>query len=126
MNGETVAILSKSSGKYLDGRAESGQEVLMTARDPVGDLYLNWNIVQLENGLVAVRSVSSGVYLDGRHEPNINVLVTDGNPAESAYFQWRLIPTGEDDWFVLQSVSSNSFLDGRGAEENALVTDRPW
>jgi hypothetical protein len=52
--------------------------------------------------------------------------VTNRHPDNDAFLQWRIFYTGEEDWFVFESVSSRCFLDGRGGQDNALVTNRNW
>lgn len=116
MNGQTVALQSRSSGKFLDGRCKDGEVAFMTNRNPTGDKFLQWNIHQMGGGKIAIKSCSSWGFLDGRNHSGEKALVTDRYPNNDAFLQWRLINTGEGDWFVLQSVSSGCFLDGRGGE----------
>lgn len=125
MNGQRVALQSRSSGKFLDGRSHNNEVAFMTNRNPTGDAYLQWTFMKI-NDVYAIKSVSSNCFLDGRNHSNEKALVTNRYPNNDLYLQWRLIPTGDGDWFVLQSCSSGCFLDGRGGEEEALVTNRNW
>ena len=63
------AIRSVSSGCYLDGRANE-EEVLVSDRNPEGDQFLNWSVVNLGDGSFSFQSRSNGRFLDGRDNQN--------------------------------------------------------
>merc|ERR1711902_297068 len=120
------AIKSVSSGKYLDGRNQNYNNPLVTNRNPEGDKFLHWTIVQtnVENQF-ALKSVSSGFYLDGRNQNYNNPLLTNRNPKGDRYLHWTIVPTNVESQFALRSVSSGFYLDGRNQHyDNPLMTNR--
>merc|ERR1712157_71139 len=126
--GVKYAIKSVSSGKYLDGRNQNYNNPLITNRNPKGDKYLHWNIVQtnVENQF-ALKSVSSGFYLDGRNQNYDNPLLTNRDPTGyDPPLQWTLQKTnGGWNNIAIKSVSSQFYLDGRNPNyNNPLLTNR--
>jgi hypothetical protein len=49
--------------------------------------------------------------------------MTDRNPIGDNFLHWYVISVGGG-YFALKSVSSGKYLDGRGSEEEPLMTDR--
>merc|ERR1712000_579082 len=86
-----IAIKSVSSGKYLDGRNDAHDNPLLTKRNPAGDRFLQWKIVECDQG-IALESVSSGKYLDGRNKQHANPLLTKRNPSGDKFLQWIVVP----------------------------------
>merc|ERR1711902_133226 len=128
--GVKYAIRSVSSGKYLDGRSSSFDNPLLTNRNPEGDKFLHWTIVEtnVENQF-ALKSVSSGRYLNGRKPHENNPLISNRDPTKinfSYLFQWTFQKTnGGANNVAIKSVSSQKYLDGRNSSfNNPLVTNR--
>merc|ERR1712048_112922 len=92
--GVKYAIKSVSSGYYLDGTNQTDSNPVLTNRDPSGDKFLHWTIVQtnVENQF-ALRSVSSGFYLDGRDQNYNTPLTTNRDPTDDYYLQWTFEKT---------------------------------
>jgi hypothetical protein len=115
-----IAIRSVSSKKYLDGRNPEHNEVWITARNPIGDKYLQWT-VEMYDGYYAFKSVSSGQYLDGRNSSYASkdgaLWVTNRNPSGDKYLQWKIETV--DGKLALKSVSSGLYIDGRNANYSA-------
>ena len=130
---ECCAILSVSSGGYLDGRNPEhcgGPNLFLTYRNPVGDRYLQWKIVPLANGHYAILSLSSGGYLDGRnpeHCDGPNIFLTRRAPENDRYLQWDIIDM-HNGHFAILSLSSGGYIDGRNPEHcggpNVFITRR--
>jgi len=75
----------------LDGRSKSGDTVILTNRDPDGDAFLLWEVVQIGDNY-AIKSASSGGYLDGRAKNGDHVLVSVRDPVGDKYLLWEIIP----------------------------------
>ena len=89
------AILSVSSGQYLDGRNKGMSDPLLSdgKRNPATDTYLQFTISKLgSSSEYSILSVSSGQYLDGRDVGITNPLLSDGNriPATDKYLQFEI------------------------------------
>jgi len=88
-----VNIRSVSSHNYLDGRGpeHTGPTVYLTNRNPLGDKYLQWEIIPYGETF-ALRSVSSRNYLDGRGPEHTGptVYLTNRNPLGDTYLQWEV------------------------------------
>eukprot|EP01084_Bolivina_argentea_P233792 393685_1 len=83
--GIVYALKSVSSGNYLDGRGGDA-EPLMTNRNPKGDQFLLWVVIQTNNGF-ALKSCSSNKYLDGRSKEK-EPLMTYRDPMNDKFLQW--------------------------------------
>eukprot|EP01088_Endostelium_zonatum_P010143 TRINITY_DN234_c0_g1_i2.p1 TRINITY_DN234_c0_g1~~TRINITY_DN234_c0_g1_i2.p1 ORF type:complete len:147 (-),score=45.17 TRINITY_DN234_c0_g1_i2:93-533(-) len=125
-----VMIRSVSSGAYLDGRHQAGEEAALTSRPAHGDQYLHLmedikleNHVEQHGGNYAFKGVASGAYLDGRHQAGETAVVTSRSPHGDNYLQWKL--EFVDGNYALKGVGSGAYLDGRQqAGENPLMTNR--
>eukprot|EP01084_Bolivina_argentea_P160914 280169_1 len=140
--GVVYAIYSVSSGQYLDGRSTSYDNPLLGYKDQdpnnIGWTFVDWNVIQLNNGYYALKSVSSGKYLDGRN-PNYDNPLLSNQDQDPNYIQsvldWSFVPTnGPRCACAILSVSSSKYLDGRSASynnpllgyRNAFTTTNPF
>ena len=122
-------IQSRSGKGYLDGRNADLSNPLLTHRNPISDLYLQWNIEEIRNekgkNYYSIRSVSGRGFLDGRSPLHFDPLLTHRDPSSDIYLQWSF-EIVKDGFLAIKSRSSGRYLDGRNPEHSdPLLTDRP-
>ena len=113
------AILSVSSGQYLDGRNPGMSDPVLSdgTRNPATDTFLQFAIAKLgSSSECSILSVSSGQYLDGRDAGTTNPLLSDGNriPATDKYLQFEIknLSIAQETFTQSAAIPADSTLTG--------------
>ena len=86
---EIYAIENIFASGYFDGRNPEHHDPLITNRNPVGDIYLQWSLEKCGENEIAFKSKSGRRYIDCQN--SALPLLKNGNPSNDPYMRFVLI-----------------------------------
>ena len=110
------SLFSHSAGGYLDGRNKDIPECCVTNREPLGDMYLNWEIDETD-GFITLKCKSNGHYLDGREVDGEVAYATGRDPKGDNCLQWSLELVTMGIMQVTQMIDSQVHMGFKGVDE---------